>query len=171
MAIVLETSRLILREWMESDIPELVPLIGAREVAEMTLRIPYPYEEEHARKFIASVPKENELRLSIRLRNDGRLVGEIGLHPLMEHQRAELGYWIGVPFWGKGYATEAAREVMRYGFETLKLNRIFGGVFENNAASRAILLKLGMQYEGCARQSVVKWGKPTDVHIYAILRE
>lgn len=171
MAIVLETPRLILREWIESDVPELVPLIGAREVAETTLRIPYPYEEKHARDFIASQPKQNELRLAIQLRSDRRLAGGIGLHPQMEHQRAELGYWIGVPFWRHGYATEAAREVVRYGFETLNLNRIFGGLFEGNAASRAILLKLGMQYEGCARQSVVKWGKPTDVHIYAILRE
>src|SRR5689334_20190397 len=107
MAILLETARLILREWMESDIAELVPLIGAREVAETTLRIPHPYVEEHARDFIASVPKENELRLAIHLRKDGRLAGGIGLHPHMEHQRAELGYWIGVPFWGNGYATEA----------------------------------------------------------------
>jgi RimJ/RimL family protein N-acetyltransferase len=171
MPIVLETPRLLLREWAESDIPELVPLIGAREVAEMTLRIPYPYQEEHARKFVASSPRQNELRLAIRLRGAGTLVGGIGLHPQIEHQRAELGYWIGVPFWGNGYATEAAREVVRYGFESLKLNRIFGGCFGENAASRAILLKLGMQYEGCARQSVVKWGKPADVHIYAILRD
>jgi ribosomal-protein-alanine N-acetyltransferase len=171
MAIRLETSRLILREWRDSDIPELVPLIGAQEVAETTLRIPHPYEEQHARDFIASLPKGNELRLAIQLRSNGRLAGGIGLHPKMEHRRAELGYWIGVPFWSNGYATEAAREVVRFGFETLKLNRIFGGLFEGNAASRAILLKLGMHYEGCARQSVVKWGKPTDVHIYAILRE
>jgi ribosomal-protein-alanine N-acetyltransferase len=171
MAFLLETPRLILREWTESDVPELVPLIGAREVAETTLRIPHPYQEEHARKFIASLPKENELRLAIRLRSDGRLLGGIGLHPQVEHQRAELGYWIGVPFWGNGYATEAARELVRYGFETLKLNRIFAGHFEGNPGSRAILLKLGMRYEGCARQSVVKWGKPMDVHIYAILRE
>jgi len=171
MAFLLETPRLILREWTESDVPELVPLIGAREVAETTLRIPHPYQEEHARKFIASLPKENELRLAIRLRSDGRLLGGIGLHPQVGHQRAELGYWIGVPFWGNGYATEAARELVRYGFETLKLNRIFAGHFEGNPGSRAILLKLGMRYEGCARQSVVKWGKPMDVHIYAILRE
>ena len=171
MAFLLETSRLILREWTASDVPELVPLIGAREVAETTLRIPHPYQEEHARKFIASLPNENELRLAIRLRSDGRLVGGIGLHPQVEHQRAELGYWIGVSFWGNGYATEAARELVRYGFETLKLNRIFAGHFEGNPGSRAILLKLGMRYEGCARQSVVKWGKPMDVHIYAILRE
>jgi RimJ/RimL family protein N-acetyltransferase len=166
----LETQRLILRDFSESDIPELAPLVGAREVAETTLRIPHPYEEKHAREFLASTPKENELRLAIRLRSDGCLIGGIGLHPQMEHQRAELGYWIGVPFWGNGYATEAAREVVRYGFENLKLHRIFAGHFEGNPASRAVLLKLGMKYEGCAQQSVIKWGKFIDVHIYALLR-
>ncbi len=171
MTPILQTPRLILREFVESDIPELVPLIGAREVAETTLRIPHPYEEKHAREFIASAPKENELRLAIRLRSDGRLVGGIGLHPQMEHQRAELGYWIGVPFWGNGYATEAACEVIRYGFEDLKLHRIFAGHFEGNGASRAVLLKLGMRHEGCARESVVKWGRFMDVQIYSILRD
>ncbi|HKW17906.1 MAG TPA: GNAT family protein [Terriglobales bacterium] len=171
MPHLLETTRLVLREFSESDIRELVPLIGAREVAATTLRIPHPYEEKHAREYIASTPKENELRLAIRLRSDGRLIGGIGLHPQMENRRAELGYWVGVPFWGNGYATEAAREVIRYGFEDLKLNRIFAGHFEGNPASRSVLLKLGMQYEGCARQSAVKSGKSIDVHVYAILRE
>ncbi|HJT69989.1 MAG TPA: hypothetical protein VJ731_07315 [Terriglobales bacterium] len=65
MPLLLETPRLLLREFSESDIPELTPLIGAREVAETTLRIPHPYEEKHAREFLASVAKENELRLAI----------------------------------------------------------------------------------------------------------
>jgi RimJ/RimL family protein N-acetyltransferase len=103
-----ETARLILRESSEFDIPELVPLIGTREVAATTLRIPHPYEEKHAREFLASAPKENELRLAIRLRSDGRLCGGIGLHPEMQHRRAELGYWIGVTFWGNRYQTEQA---------------------------------------------------------------
>ena len=168
---MLQTERLTLREFTETDIPELVPLIGAREVAEMTLTIPHPYEEEHAREYLSIKPKENELRMAIRRRSDGRLIGGIGLHPQMEHSRAEMGYWIGVPFWGNGYATEAAREIMRHGFETFKLNRIFAGHFEGNAASGAILLKLGMRYEGCARQSVLKRDKFLDVHLYAILRK
>jgi RimJ/RimL family protein N-acetyltransferase len=171
MAHILQTERLTLREFTESDIPELVPLIGAREVAEMTLTIPHPYEEKHAREYLAIAPKENELRLAIWRRSDGHLIGGIGLHPQMQHSRAEMGYWIGVPFWGHGYATEAARAIMRYGFETFKFNRIFAGHFDGNAASGAILLKLGMRYEGCARQSVLKRGKFMDVHLYAILRE
>jgi len=171
MAHSLETARLILREFSESDIAELVPLIGAREVAATTLRIPHPYEEKHAREFLATVPKENELRLAIRLRRDGRLCGGMGLHPEMQHRRAELGYWIGVPFWGNGYATEAAREVVRYGFEKLDLNRIFATHFKGNEKSGRVLQKIGMRHEGSIRQGVLKSGKFIDLEMYSILRE
>lgn len=171
MTSFLETPRLALREFSEGDVSELVPLIGAREVAATTLRIPHPYEEKHAREFLASQAKEKELRLGIRLRGGGRLVGGIGLHPEMEQHRAELGYWIGVPFWGNGYATEAAREVVRYGFEELKLNRIFATHFVGNDASARVLQKIGMRYEGCMRQAVFRWGKFIDLKLYAILRE
>ena len=171
MAHVLETARLILREWSESDIPELLPLIRAREVAATTLRIPHPYEEKHAREFLASVAKENELRMAIRLLNDNRLVGGIGLHPEMLHRRAELGYWIGAPFWGNGYATEAGREIVRYGFEEFQLKRIFATVFAGNQTSERVLTKIGMQHEGRMRQAVLKWGKFLDVELYSTLRE
>ena len=167
----IETPRLVLRSLAESDIPELVPLIGAREVVVTTLRIPYPYEERHAREYLASPAKENELRLLIRLRSDGRLVGGIGLHPDNEHQRAELGYWIGVPFWGNGYATEAARAIVAYGFEQFKFNRIFAAHFAGNDASGKVLRKIGMQYEGRMRQAIRKWDKFIDLERYAIIRE
>jgi len=169
--LLLETPRLELRTWCESDIPELVPLIGAREVAATTLRIPHPYEERHAREFLASVTKENELRLAIRLRNDGRLCGGVGLHPEAPHNRAELGYWLGVPYWGHGYATEAATAVVRYGFEQLKLNRIFATYFTHNPASGKVLRKIGMKYEGCMRQHVLKWSEFVDLELCSILRE
>src|SRR6266702_4171342 len=81
-----------------------------------------------------SMAKENELRLVMRLRSDGRLCGGIGLHPQMEHRRAELGYWIGVPYWRNGYATEAAQAVVRHGLEQFKLNCIFAAHFKQNVA-------------------------------------
>jgi [ribosomal protein S5]-alanine N-acetyltransferase len=171
MAFLLETPRLILREFSEADIPELAPLLGAREVAATMLRIPHPYNEKHAREFLVSVAKENELRLGIRLRSDGRLIGGVGLHPEMQHLRAELGYWIGMPFWGNGYATETAREIVRHGFEKLKLNRIFASHFEGNGASARVLQKIGMRHEGCMRKAVFKWGKFLDLEMYAILRD
>jgi RimJ/RimL family protein N-acetyltransferase len=168
---LIETPRLQLRSVGEADIPELVPLIGAREVAATTLRIPHPYEEKHARAFLASVAKENELRLAIRLRSDGRLCGGVGLHPETPHHHAELGYWIGVPYWGNGYATEAAKAVVRYGFEHLKLNRIFAHHFKHNPASGKVLRKIGMKHEGCMRQHVLKWGQFVDLELYSILRQ
>jgi [ribosomal protein S5]-alanine N-acetyltransferase len=168
---VLETARLKLRGFTESDIPELVRLIGTPEVAATTLRIPHPYEEKHAREFLASVAKENELRLAIERRDDGQLCGGIGLHPDLEHGRAELGYWLGVPFWGTGYATEAATAVVHYGFEKLKLNRIFASHFEGNIASARVLKKIGMRHEGCMRKHIYKWGKYLDSELYAILRD
>lgn len=171
MAHLLETSRLALREFSESDISELVPLISAREVAATTLRIPHPYEEKHAREFLASVAKENELRMAIRLKSDGRLIGGVGLHPETHHHRAELGYWIGVPYWGNGYATEAAQEMVRCGFQNIKLNRIFATHFGGNEASGKILKKIGMRHEGRIRQAVFKWGKFIDLELYSILLE
>jgi len=161
----------MLNHFSEADIPELVPLIGAREVAANTLRIPHPCEVRHAREFLASVAKENELRLAIRRRSDGRICGGIGLHPDMQHLRAELGYWIAVPYWGNGYATEAARAVVRHGFERFKLNRIFASHFKDNQSSGNVLRKIGMRHEGCMRQAILKWGKFVDVEMYSILRD
>ena len=159
-------------DFSETDIAELVPLIGAREIAATTLRIPHPYLEKDAREFLAS-PRQTagELRLVIRLRSDGRLCGGVGLHPEPLHHRAELGYWIGVPYWGNGYAAEAARAVVEYGFERLDLNRIFATHFRQNLASGKVLRKIGMRHEGCMRQAVMKWGEFVDLELYSILRQ
>jgi ribosomal-protein-alanine N-acetyltransferase len=170
-SVLIETERLGLRTLSEADIPELVPLISERGVAATTLRIPHPFADKDAHDFLASPAKENELRLGIRLRDSGVFIGGIGLHPYPEHRRAELGYWIGVPYWGQGYSTEAARAVVKYGFEKVQLNRIFAGHFRHNPASGRVLEKIGMKYEGCMRQNVMKWGAFVDVEIYSILRQ
>lgn len=167
---ILETKRLTLRRFREADIPELIPLIGAREVAATTLRIPHPYTQRDALEFLTGYAKGPDLVLAIVLRAQGRLCGGIGLHPEKQHQRAELGYWIGFPYWGHGYATEAAQAVMRYGFEQLQLNRIFATHFKENRASEKVLTKLGMRHEGCMRQHVLKWGQFVDLELYSILR-
>jgi [ribosomal protein S5]-alanine N-acetyltransferase len=169
--VLIETTRLEMRPWSEADIPELLPLIGAHEVAATTLRVPHPYEEKHAREFLASIAKENELRLAIRLRSDGRLCGGVGLHPHPQHRRAELGYWIGVAYWGNGYATEAAKAIVQCGFEQIALNRIFANHFKHNPASGKVLTKIGMRHEGCLRQHVLKWGEFVDLEVYSLLRE
>ena len=167
----LETARLKLRPYAEADIAELIPLIGTREVAATTGRISYPYTEKDARAFLVLCQDSDKIWLAITLRNDGSQIGGIGLRVDAQQQHAELGYWLGVAYWGQGYATEAAREMLRYGFEDLRLHRIFATHFGHNPASGRILAKLGMSHEGCQRQHFRKWDQFIDLELYGILRE
>lgn len=168
MSIILQTERLRLRSYSETDVAELVPLIGTREVAATTLRIPHPYTEQDARAFIAGALDAGKIWLAITLRSDGRQIGGIGLRVDEQHQHAEVGYWLGVHYWGKGYATEAAREMVRYGFEDLKMHRIFASHFGHNPASGKILRKLGMKHEGCQREHLRKWDQFVDSELYGM---
>ncbi|HET9741516.1 MAG TPA: GNAT family protein [Terriglobales bacterium] len=170
--IVLRTKRLLLRPFRREDFPQFIPLIGAREVAATTLRIPHPYTEADAEAFLNYVEDSRQSGSAVRFilfEENGSLCGGMGLHISRDHNHAEIGYWIGVPFWGKGYATEGATAVVEYGFEQLKLNRIFAGHYSNNPASGSILRKLGMKYEGTNREHIRKWGEYLDVEMYAIL--
>jgi ribosomal-protein-alanine N-acetyltransferase len=166
----LETARLKLRPYAEADIAELLPLIGTREVAATTLRIAHPYTEQDAKDFLKLAEEPGRLWLAATLRSDGRQIGGIGLRIDEQHQHAELGYWLGTPYWGQGYVTEAAREMLRYGFEDLKLHRIFASHFKHNPASGRILVKLGMRHEGCQREHLRKWDQFVDSELYGILR-
>ena len=136
--------------------------------ARLTLR---PYTESDARDFLTLVQEPGRLWLAISLRDSGRQIGGIGLTVAEKHQHAELGYWLGVQHWGKGFATEAAREILRYGFEDLGLHRIFASHFRHNPASGRILAKLGMRHEGCQREHLRKWDRFVDSELYGILRQ
>lgn len=168
---VLNTERLTLRGYRASDVSELVPLIGTKEVAATTLRIAHPYTEEDARGFLELAQEPDKIWLAITLRSDGRQIGGIGLRVDEKHAHGELGYWLGVPYWGQGYATEASREMVRYGFEDLRLHRIFATHFKHNASSGRVLKKLGMRHEGCQREHLLKWGKFVDSELYGLLRQ
>jgi RimJ/RimL family protein N-acetyltransferase len=168
--ITLSTPRLLLRSYRRADIPELVSLIGAREIAETTLRIPHPYTTKDAEATLRQFRRDKTLtRFAIIVRETKRLCGGVGLNLELPSNRAELGYWVGVPFWGKGYCTEAAREVVRYGFVQLDLNRIYASCFVGNAASQRVLEKLGFSYEGRLRQHIKKWNDYRDLDFYGLL--
>ena len=94
-----------------------------------------------------------------------------GLVLRREHNRAELGYWIGVPYWNHGYATEAASTVLRYAFETMDLHRVYAFHFTTNPASGRVLEKIGMTHEGTRRGHTLKWGEYLDNEAYGILRD
>ena len=166
-AIQLQTERLLLRPYRRSDIKALVPLVGAREVAATTLRIPHPYTEKDAQALLKQIAKDKTVtRFGIFLRESGDLCGGIGLNLELQHNRGELGYWIGVPYWGRGIATEAAREIVRYGFEELGLHRIFANYYVGNTASQRVLERLGMKYEGRFVHHVKKWDEYRDLDNY-----
>jgi [ribosomal protein S5]-alanine N-acetyltransferase len=169
----LQTERLVLRPYAFSDTQALIPLIGAREVAATTLRIPHPFSESDARDFVAQTQQDlsngGDLRLGIIIRETDTLCGGVGLRIEADHRRAELGYWIGVPYWGNGYATEASRTLVKYGLETLGLHRIFASHVVKNSASARVLRKIGMRHEGCQRGHILKWGEFLDLEIYGML--
>lgn len=171
----LQTERLTLRAFTLADAPRVRELAGAREVAEMTALIPHPYPEGAAEAWIGShaerLSKGEVYSFAITLTATGALLGAIGLHVEQAHRRAELGYWIGVPYWGKGYATEAGRRVVAFGFETLELNRIYARYFAKNPASRRVQEKIGLRYEGMMKQAEYKWGEFLDIGLSGLTRD
>jgi len=171
----LTTQRLKLRAFQMDDAPRVQEHVGEREIAKTTANIPHPYEDGMAEEWISThaeaFSKRKGLVFAIDLRPEGSLIGAIGLELHMIHEGAELGYWIGKPYWNQGYCTEAACEVLRYGFECLGLNRIQARHMSKNPASGRVMEKLGMSREGTLRQSLKRFGKFEDAIMYSILRE
>jgi len=135
-------------------------------------RFPHPYPDGAAEEWIgthAALWEAGEAAVFAITIPEGDLVGTVGLHLRARHARGVLGYWIGVPFWGQGYATEASRRIIEYGFAELDLNRIEASHLTRNPASGRVMEKLGMQFEGIRRQAVLKDGKPEDLAIYSVL--
>lgn len=171
----LETERLILRPFTLEDAPAVYEFVKEWDVASTTLNIPHPYEPGMADSWIRShtisAAAGDGFSLAMIERASGDLVGSIALRLSPPHDRGELGYWVGRPYWGRGYVTEAAAAVMKHGFEVLGLNRIEAHHLSRNPASGRVMQKLGMTWEGRARQHVKKWGKYEDVEAYSILRQ
>jgi [ribosomal protein S5]-alanine N-acetyltransferase len=168
----LETRRLVLRPFDLSDAPVVQRLAGAPEVALTTKNIPYPYEDGMAEEWIASHGRAWQdrtlLALAITSVSNG-LVGAVSLELNAMHRRGELGYWVGLAFWNRGYATEASAALLDYGFNELALNRIQAHHMTRNRSSGRVLEKLGMKREGVHRQYVLLRGRFEDVASYAIL--
>ncbi len=169
---VLRTKRLTLRPFELSDAPVVQHLAGAYEVALNTLSVPHPYPDGAAEWWINSQKEEFEQDQThnFAMVEGEQLVGSIGLM-MRGDGIAEIGYWIGVPYWGRGFATEGGAELIRYGFEDAGLHRIYAGYYARNAASGRVMQKLGMTYEGTLRHHTCKWGEYLDVVYYGVLRD
>jgi len=152
----LTTARLILRPFTLDDAAAVQRLAGVPEVACVTANIPHPYEDGMAEGWIGSHPQLRKdgalLALAITKRENGTLMGCVSLGIQPAHEKAELGYWLGTPFWGEGIMTEAARALVDYGFDELGLNRVQSRHLTRNPASGRVMQKLGMLPEGIQRE-------------------
>ncbi len=172
---VLETERLILRPFALSDAKEVQRLAGDFAIADTTLNIPHPYPDGAAEEFFSTHPAKFEkgdgVVFAITLKTDGRLLGGIGLYDVAKrHRRAALGYWIAKPFWNLGYATEAGKAVVEFGFEQWSLHKIEANYFSRNPASGRVMEKIGLVQEGLQRDHIIKWDRHEDVVICAIIK-
>ncbi len=164
----------VVREWQGSDADRLTVLANDRRVS-INLRdaFPHPYGPRDARSFI-SMAQEKEPPTFFAVEHAGGLAGGIGysLKSDVERIGAEVGYWLGYEYWGRGIGTEALRIVTGYAFRTHdELRRLFAVPYSGNSGSARILEKVGYRLEGTLRQSVIKEGQVLDQWMYAILRQ
>lgn len=163
---------IVLRPWREADTAACAALANDEGVA-ANLRdvFPHPYAEQDARDFIAlCLAADPDEALFRAVEVDGAFAGSVALTRGTDVacRSAELGYWFGRPFWGKGIATEAVRQMCAFGFGEWDIVRIFAEPFSCNRASCRVLEKNGFQHEGTKRLSVCKRGKLLDSEMYAL---
>lgn len=174
LSLTLDTERLILRAPREEDAPRIAAIANDMRVIQGTLRMPFPYTQDDALNFIAFSRQNREtgasVNFSIERRVDGLLIGGIGLVLQPEHERAEMGYWLGVDYWNLGYTSEAGQALLDFGFGVLGLYRIYATHFVNNPASGRVMQKLGMNYEGTMRGHLMRFDQHNDTVYYGILR-
>ncbi|MBX3597843.1 MAG: GNAT family N-acetyltransferase [Rhizobiaceae bacterium] len=158
-APVLLTERLLLRRPHIDDVEDLVRLADNRRIAEMLARVPHPYTENDARSFLAITSNNvgGGATYALTLAETGAFIGTAGL--VSRNQGLELGYWIGEPYWGKGYATEAAHALVDLAFRATQTNTVHAACRVINPTSRRVIHKCGFQYAGQGMLDSVVAGK------------
>ena len=172
MSPVLETPLCTLRPWRAEDAESLAELANDIDVwRNLRDGFPHPYTAADARAFLA-LTADAAPATFLAIEVDGRAVGGTGLHRGSDIERltAELGYWLGRPYWGRGVTTAAVRSLTEHGLGALELERVFAVPFEHNVASHRVLEKSGFVLEGTMRRSAIKEGRVLDQRLYARTR-
>jgi len=150
---------------------EMMAQLANNDNVQINLRgtLPSPYTPDDARTFISDL-QHQQPKLHFAIECDGQFAGMIGLllHTGSVLKSAEVGYWIGEPFWGKGIATQVLQSITQLGFSRLHLNRLFAGVFEWNKAGMRVLEKCGYQLEGISYKHIRKNGQLVDEYWYGL---
>ncbi len=153
----------------ECDLPDVSRLANNIAIAQMTANLPYPYESEHAKVWLDYVQShENEHVFAVL--GDEEFMGVVGLVHEPEHERAELGYWLGEDHWNKKVMTTAAGMAVAYAFAMLDVQKIYSRCFAPNKASQRVLEKNGFTLEGCQRAHHIRMGVVQDVLCFGLLR-
>jgi ribosomal-protein-alanine N-acetyltransferase len=169
----IECPSCVLRPLVPQDAESLAHYANDPEVAKnLRDRFPHPYQRSDADAYIAHVATRSP-QTGFGIVVDGQAIGTIGLILGDDISRcsAEIGYWIGQPFWGRGIATDALRAMTRYGFATFELTRVFAVPFASTSRSTRVLEKAGYVREGVMRQSAVKNGVIHDQWLFATYRD
>ena len=147
MNLMLETSRLLLRSPEVTDVAQIVPLLGNFEVVRNLGLVPHPYTERNGHWWVSDTAAKRargeEYAFSVVNKKTLAYLGCCTVHSSVDF---ELGYWLGKPYWGEGYATEAARRVARFAFEDLHAEKLTSGYMHDNPGSGRVLAKLGFVY-------------------------
>jgi len=171
--VTLTGERCTLRPWRATDAPSIVRHANNLNVARhLRDRFPHPYTVKDAEQFLSFAAHE-ERPANFAIEVAGHAAGGLGFVPGSDVERfsAEVGYWLGEEFWGRGIVTEALTLFTRYAFSDLGLLRIFALPLADNAASIRVLEKAGFRAEGTLRSSCVKFGQPRDQALYAIVND
>lgn len=170
---ILQEEEVSLRRLDKSDIGRLAELANNKKIWDNVRDyFSHPYSVQDAEKFIEMISMEDP-PATFGIRFKGELAGVAGLVGQSDVYRlnAEIGYWIGEPFWGKGIASKAVNLLTSYGFEKLGLERIYSGIFDYNKASKRVLEKCGFQFEGVFERAIIKNGQILDEFRYSKLKE
>lgn len=171
-AFTLETERFILRPPLKKDIPTIIKHMQHPSISANTLHIPYPYSKIDAMTWVTKSKQEIVKGLSytfcIIYKKTNEMIGAIGLHMNTDHNRAEAGYWIAVPYWNKGVATEALIRILEFGFKEVGLNKIYATHLVENPSSGRVMIKAGMTKEGKLREHYQKGSNYITVIQYAM---
>jgi [ribosomal protein S5]-alanine N-acetyltransferase len=171
---VLETERLVLRRFELDDAEYIHLLLNNPEVAYTLMDINLPYTLDDARSMIihthSAVLDGSAYVFAIEHKGMDLVIGYIDIEVEAAHQRGEIAYWLGSNYWRYGYASEAAKRIVQFAIDDLKLNRVYGYCMARNVASARVLMKTGMQYEGTLRQETLKNDVFEDVEFYGLVR-
>lgn len=169
----LELPHCTLRPWHSNDVASLVRHANNRQIwRNVRDRFPHPYTREAAQAWVR-VANNNPYEPALAIEVDGAAIGGIGLifGQDIDRRSAEIGYWLGAEYWGRGIVTEAVQALTQYAFANFDLARIWACVFAWNPASMRVLEKAGFTREGVLRQAATKDGETIDVVMYAIVRD